>query len=157
MIGLPGQTIEDLADDILFFQEEDVDMIGMGPFIPHHQTPMSKWREADDGDRKNPLQLGLLMIAATRLVLKDVNIASTTALQALDPLGREKGLEFGANIIMPQLTPTHVRKDYLLYDGKPCLDESAQHCKSCIEMRIRSVGRVVGFNEWGDSRHIKRI
>jgi len=157
MIGLPGQTAENLADDILFFKEMDVDMIGMGPYIPHHETPMGRWNDKKGSIPRNPLQLALLMIAVTRLVLKDVNIASTTALQALDPLGREKGLRFGANVIMPQLTPARVRRDYLLYDGKPCLDETAEQCKSGIEERIQAAGRIVGYNEWGDSRHMRRI
>ena len=93
------------------------------------------------------------MIAATRIALKNVNIASTTALQAMDPLGREQGLSFGANVIMPQATPLHVRREYLLYEGKPCIDESASQCKGCLENRITSVGRRVGRNAWGDSRH----
>jgi biotin synthase len=154
MIGLPGQTIEDLADDILFFSTMDIDMIGMGPFIPHPETPL--WGEpvADVPER---VQLALLMIAATRLKLRDVNIASTTALQALDPVGREKGLKFGANVIMPQMSPTDVRADYQLYPGKPCLDENAKECQSCLNMRIEFAGRKIGLYAWGDSQHaVKR-
>ena len=153
MIGLPGQTLEDLADDLLFFKTMDIDMIGMGPYIVHRDTPMASWSTAADRTPLQRFELSLRMIAAARLLLKDVNIAATTALQALDPTGREQGLSFGANVIMPQLTPTEVRRDYLLYEGKPCLDESAAQCKGCLEARIRSVGREVGYDEWGDSHH----
>lgn len=154
MIGLPGQTLEDLADDILFFSKMDIDMIGMGPFIPHPGTPLGDEPVAEVPER---VQLALLMIAATRLKLRDVNIASTTALQALDPVGREKGLKFGANVIMPQMSPTDVRADYQLYPGKPCLDENAKECQSCLNMRIEFAGRKIGLYAWGDSQHaVKR-
>ena len=99
------------------------------------------------------VRLALLMIAATRLKLRDVNIASTTALQALDPIGREKGLRFGANVIMPQMTPKEVRRDYQLYPGKPCLDENAQECQSCLGMRIEFAGRKIGLSMPGAIPH----
>ena len=150
MIGLPGQTLRDLADDILFFEKHDIDMIGMGPFIPHPDTPMGAESCPSVDDR---VRLSLLMISATRLKLRDVNIASTTALQALDPIGREKGLQYGANIIMPLVTPDDVRRDYQLYPGKPCLEENAEACLSCLGMRIEFAGRRVGLNAWGDSVH----
>jgi biotin synthase len=150
MIGLPGQTLDDLAADIEFFEEFDVDMIGMGPFIPHDATPMGGLACPDAAER---IRLTLLMIAATRLKLRDVNIASTTALQALDPVGREKGLQFGANVLMPQITPLAVRRDYQLYPGKPCLDDNADACRACIELRIRGINRVAAYDRWGDSVH----
>lgn len=153
MIGLPGQTPEDLADDILFFSKFDIDMIGMGPFIPHPDTPLGDEPVAEVAER---VRLALLMVAATRLKLRDVNIAATTALQALDPVGREKGLRFGANVIMPQMSPTDVRQDYQLYPGKPCLDENAQECQSCLNMRIEFAGRKVGLYAWGDSLHARK-
>jgi biotin synthase len=154
MIGLPGQTPQDLADDILFYKKHDIDMIGMGPFVPDPATPLGRDRCPDIAER---IRLSLLMIAATRLTLRDVNIASTTALQTLDPIGREKGLKFGANVIMPQVTPPEVRKDYQLYPGKPCLDENALECHSCLGMRIAFAGRTIGYNAWGDSAHaVKR-
>ncbi|MBD3316524.1 MAG: hypothetical protein GF344_12115 [Chitinivibrionales bacterium] len=154
MIGVPGQTVEDLADDILFMKDMDIDMVGMGPYIPHRKTPMAC--DDSDGDPRTRFELALRMIAVVRLALKDVNIAATTALQALDPQGRELGLSFGANVIMPQLTPTENRKDYLLYEGKPCVDETATQCKGCLAARIASVGRVVGYDLWGDSNHFWR-
>ena len=153
MIGLPGQTLEDLAGDILFYKKHDIDMIGMGPFVPDPETPLGRESCPDVAER---VRLSLLMIAATRLTLRDVNIASTTALQTLDPIGREKGLKFGANVIMPQVTPLNVRKDYQLYPGRPCLEESAGECNSCLGTRIAFAGRTVGYNSWGDSVHAKR-
>lgn len=151
MIGLPGQTAADLADDILFFKTMDVDMIGMGPWIPHEDSPLS----SENYSRQAQLELGLKMIAATRLYLKNVNIASTTALQALSNTGRELGLQAGANIIMPNITPTKYRGNYQLYNGKPCLDDEAEHCQSCLEKRIRSIGETIGYGQWGDSPHAK--
>lgn len=152
MIGLPFQTHEDLVEDILFFQQVDSDMIGMGPYVPHAGTPLIHG-EPDPGGN---FRLGLVMIALTRLLLKDVNIAAATALQTLDPLGREKGVQAGANIIMPNMTPTDYRKLYQLYDNKPCLDENARQCKSCLERRIQAAGAEIGYGEWGDSAHFLR-
>lgn len=154
MIGFPGQTISDLADDIIFFREIDADMIGMGPYIEHKDTPLSG--ALANYNNEEHLELGLRMIAATRIFLKDVNIASTTALQALKTNGRELGLLAGANIIMPNLTETQYRPFYKLYDGKPCLDENSSMCKSCLKRRIESIGETIAFGEWGDSPHAKK-
>ncbi|NOY23599.1 MAG: [FeFe] hydrogenase H-cluster radical SAM maturase HydE [Acidobacteria bacterium] len=154
MIGLPGQTEEDLAEDILFFKKLDVDMIGMGPYIVHHDTPMAG--KSPEFNPVRQLRLGLNMIAATRLALKDVNIAATTALQALDPRGRELGLQAGANIIMPNITYTRYRSSYQLYDNKPCLDENAGLCRACLSHRITGIGEDIGYNEWGDSPHFAK-
>jgi biotin synthase len=156
MIGLPGQSIEDLANDILFFKQIDADMIGMGPYIVHKDTPFAKYEEYFIENKRKIYLMSLKMIAVTRLVLKDVNIASTTALQALYPFGREEGLRFGANVVMPLLTPSKYRKNYMLYDGKPCVDEFANDCGECIISRIEKLGRQIGFNLWGDSVHFKR-
>jgi biotin synthase len=153
MIGLPGQTLEDLAGDILFFKAQDVDMIGMGPYIIHRQTPMNVHEREIAARKREIFGLALRMIAVTRLVCRDVNIASTTALQAMEPSGRETGLLHGANVVMPQATPGRVRKEYQLYEGKPCLDEKAEQCGSCLESRIRSIGREIAPDKWGDSRH----
>ena len=155
MIGLPGQTLDMLADDVVFFHRFDIDMIGMGSYISHAATPMAGWPNPDWPPAR-AFQTALLMVAAVRISLKDVNIAATTALQAMDPVGREKGLQFGANVIMPQLTPTEHRGDYLLYENKPCIDEDKSECRRCLERRIQSVGRTLAINEWGDSRHFAR-
>ncbi len=96
------------------------------------------------------------MIAATRIVLEDVNIAATTALQAIHPFGREAGLRFGANVLMPLATPEQVRGDYLLYEEKPCIDEESGACAACLLGRARSAGREVVLNAWGDSPHFAR-
>jgi biotin synthase len=152
MIGLPGQTIDDLVDDVLFFRDIGADMIGMGPYIPHTQAPLLQGETIPDATTR--LQLALCMIAATRLLLPEINIAATTALQTLAPDGREQGLRFGANVIMPQATPPRVRRQYTLYDGKPCLDDNADQCAACLEGRVNSVGRKLSRNEWGDSRRI---
>lgn len=154
MIGIPGQTIENLADDILFFQKIGADMIGMGPYIPHEQTPMAVYKEELNSKYESSFLLSLKMIAVTRLVLRDVNIAATTALQALKYDGREHGLRFGANVVMPQLTPQEFRKEYMLYENKPCIDENAEQCKNCLTKRIQSVGREVAIDIWGDRRMV---
>lgn len=154
MIGLPGQSLEHLADDILFFKKAGVDMIGMGPFIVHEQTPFSTYK--DETRLETNFLNTLKMIAVTRLVLKDVNIAATTALQAIQHDGREQGLKFGANVVMPQITPEKFRKQYLLYAGKPCIDENAELCKACLTRRIQSVGRSVAVDIWGDRRPVQK-
>lgn len=150
MIGLPGQTIEMLADDIRFFKSFDIDMVGMGPYIVHPHAPMAHLGMLE---KKPLMQLALKMIAVTRLVLKDVNIAATTALQALYPDGREQGLSFGANVTMPNATPNAVRKYYQLYADKPCINENSNDCRSCLLRRVEATGRSVKFNCWGDAPH----
>jgi biotin synthase len=152
MIGLPGQSAEQLARDILFFEQEKVVMIGMGPFIPHGETPLRNAIRNFAWKRHAQLALALRMIAATRLYLPDVNIAAATALQTLAPDGREQGVMAGANVIMPNLTDPKYRSSYQLYDGKPCLDESATRCCGCLEARITSLGETIGFGLRGDSR-----
>mgnify|MGYP001164689391 CR=1 FL=1 len=154
MIGLPFQTISDLADDLAFFRDFDIDMAGMGPYIEHPDTPLFRHR-----DTLLPLatrfDLSLKMVAILRIMMKNINIAATTAMQTIDPQGREKALMVGANVIMPNLTPVKYRQDYLLYENKPCLDEEAEDCKSCLEARIHMAGDTIGYGEWGDSRHYK--
>lgn len=153
MIGVPGQTVDILADDILFFKKLDIDMLGMGPFIVHKETPMNKYFEENLSNKEEIFKLSLKMIAVSRIVLKDVNIASTTALQAMYQEGRDEGLNYGANVIMPLLTPMNVRKNYKLYEGKPGLDNDRDDCIECIESSINKIGRKIGYNEYGDSKH----
>jgi biotin synthase len=152
MIGLPFQTLSDLADDLLFFKLFDIDMAGMGPYIEHMDTPLYKYRE-NLLPLKERFDLSLKMVAILRIMMKNINIAATTAMQTIDPQGREKALMVGANVIMPNLTPQKYRQDYLLYENKPCIDEEAEDCKSCLETRIHMAGDTVGYGEWGDSRH----
>lgn len=155
MIGLPYQTYEDLAHDVQFFYDEDIDMIGMGPYIPHSDTPLAS--SVPEYDEESQLTLALKMIAISRIMLKDINIASTTALQALRDDGRELGLLAGANIIMPNITDPKYRTNYQLYDGKPCLDENASLCRNCLERRVSKIGETIGYDQWGDSPHFKGL
>ncbi len=155
MIGLPNQTEENLVDDILFYKEHDIDMIGMGPYIISNNTPMGIKYNDSVMSKEKRVEYTLKMIALTRIYLKDVNIAATTALQGLDPLGREKGLKAGANILMPITTIAEHRAKYQLYDDKPCIDDTADQCKKCLSGRVKSVGDEIGYNEWGDSHHFK--
>ena len=149
-----------MANDIFFYETMEIDMIGMGPYIYHGDTPLG--REVaeqnlnSEEEKARRFELGLKMIAVTRLYLKDVNIAATTALQALNPLGREMGLRAGANILMPIITIEEHRAKYQLYENKPCIDDNADKCKLCLTGRVRSVGDVVGFGEWGDSPHYQK-
>jgi biotin synthase len=155
MIGLPFQTLEHLAGDLLFLKELDVDMVGMGPFIEHEDTPLFEFKD-QLWPKKERFDVSLKMVALLRIMMKDINIAATTAMQAIDAQGREKALKVGANIIMPNLTPLKYREDYLLYEDKPCLDEDASECRNCLEARIHMAGDEIGFGEWGDSKHFAK-
>lgn len=152
MIGLPFHTIENLADDLLWIKQMDIDMVGMGPYIEHPDTPLYKFK-----DVLLPLEerfnLSLKMIAILRILMKDINIAAPTALQAIDKLGREKGIKVGANIVMPNITPGIYRNDYKLYENKPCVDDAAEDCKNCLEARIQLTGDTIGYGEHGNSKH----
>jgi biotin synthase len=133
MVGLPGQGNEDLARDLIFLKEIKPQMIGIGPFIPHPNTPLGTFQGGT-------VEKTLILLALTRLLLPDVLLPSTTAMGTLDPLGREKALKVGANVVMPNLSPVDVRAKYELYQGKICTgDESAQG-RACIERRSNSAG-----------------
>lgn len=149
MIGIPGQTLEDLCADIRLFQKIDADMIGMGPYLMSEGADL---RSLGQKDAKALLQLSLNMIAVTRLVMGNINIAAATALQVLHPEGREKGVEYGANVVMPNLTPLMYREGYQLYDKKPGLKDDPQTFAAGLEQRINSRGRKVGWNLSGSSR-----
>ncbi len=152
MVALPFQTYEDLADDLLFFQNFDVDMVGMGPYIEHSDTPLFGVK-AELMPLIDRFDLTMKMIAVLRIMMKDINIAAATALQAIDPIGREKAIRVGANIIMPNITPSENRKNYQLYDNKPCIDEGADDCTTCMEERIQLSGDEIGYGLRGDSPH----
>lgn len=155
MIGLPFQTPEDLAGDLLFMKEFDIDMCGMGPYIEHADTPLIEFT-----DQLLPLKerfdLTLKMIAVLRIMMKDINIVAATALQAIDPIGREKAVRIGANILMPNITPGKYRDSYKLYNNKPCTDDSAEDCQSCLEARVSLADAEVIYGEWGDSQHFEK-
>lgn len=152
MIGLPFQTMDDLASDLLFMKEFNIDMCGMGPYIEHADTPLMIYA-ADLLPLKERFDLTLKMIAIIRIMMKDINIVAATALQAIDPVGREKAIKIGANIIMPNITPGRYRDSYKLYDNKPCTDESAEDCQSCLEARVSLADSEIVYGEWGDSQH----
>ncbi|KZL93305.1 [FeFe] hydrogenase H-cluster radical SAM maturase HydE [Clostridium magnum] len=136
LVGLPGQTIESLANDILFFKEIEADMIGIGPFIPNEDTPL---KDAKGGD----FTLSLKVMAITRLLMPDINIPATTAMESLNKNGRIIALKSGANVVMPNVTEGEYRKLYALYPGKICTGDTPAHCRGCITGKIKSIGRVV--------------
>jgi len=155
MIGIPGQTWGDLADDIETFRTLDLDMIGIGPFIPHGGTPLgsndAELRAPDGEQVPNTELMTYKVIALARIACPDANIPSTTALATLNtPTGRELGLSRGANIVMPNLTPKKYRAMYEIYPAKACIDETAADCRACMHRRIISIGREVGSGQ-GDS------
>jgi biotin synthase len=152
MIGLPFQTTDDLAGDLLFMKEFDIDMCGMGPYIEHADTPLIAF-SGDLLPLSERFDLTLKMIAVMRIMMKDINIVAATALQAIDPIGREKAVKIGANILMPNITPGKYRDNYKLYDNKPCTDDSAEDCQSCLEARVSLADSEVIYGEWGDSHH----
>ncbi|MDR2586461.1 MAG: [FeFe] hydrogenase H-cluster radical SAM maturase HydE [Prevotellaceae bacterium] len=152
MIGLPGQSVFDLADDLLFFKELDIDMVGMGPYLEHKDTPLFALRDQLIPQDKR-LILTLKMISLLRLIMKDINIAATTALQAIDPLGRERAVLAGANIIMPNMTVPQFRPNYQIYNNKPGINEDAELSKSKLERNLAEMGIKIAWDEWGDSLH----
>lgn len=152
MIGLPFQTYEDLASDLLFMRNFDIDMVGMGPYIEHSNTPLIKYKN-DILPIADRFDLSLKMIAVLRVIMKDINIAASTALQAIDPLGREKAVQAGANVIMPNITPGIYRDDYYLYDNKPRTGDSLDDCIESLKKSLKEVNAVPGYGEWGDSAH----
>lgn len=153
MCALPGQTVEDLARDIVFYGAMDVDMIGMGPYIPAANTPLEVENEECRMTNEERLRLGLKMIAVTRLYLHDVNIAAATALQALQEDGREQGVLAGANVVMPNVTDVQYRRSYQLYANKPNLDENAAAFRDGLDRRLAAIGEHILYDQLGDSRH----
>lgn len=144
LVGLPNQSIESLAQDILFFKEIDADMIGLGPFIPSPQTPLEK---AAGGT----LTMSLKVMALTRLMLPDINIPATTAMETLEPDGRIKALQSGANVVMPNVTDGDCKNKYEIYPGKAGLNNTPEEYKKTITAKIESIGRTIskgfGFHE----------
>lgn len=138
LIGIPGQTLEGLAKEILFCTSLNLDMIGIGPFIPHPDTPF--------GETTNPFEKEVFfkVISIIRLLNPKAHIPSTTAFDAIQPNGRNLLLQRGANVFMPNATPQKYRKFYQLYPNKPCVDESGEDCAKCVKGRIISIGRKIG-------------
>ncbi len=136
MVGAPHQTIEHLADDVEFYRDFQPDMAGIGPYIPHPDTPFA-------GSPAGTVEMTLKMVALTRIVTRDALLPATTAIGSIDDLGREKALEAGADVVMPNYTPLKYRVHYEIYPNKRCISEDPEHCHGCMRMRIQSVGRVV--------------
>jgi len=155
MVGIPGQTWNTLADDILRFRAFDMDMIGVGPFLPSPRTPLGgaaaqAFLASAEDQVPNDELTTLKTVALTRLVCPDANIPSTTALATLDRAqGRELALARGANVVMPNVTPLQYRARYEIYPGKACVNETAAACQGCLEGRIRRLGRRVGKGPGG--------
>ena len=146
MIGAPGQNKMHLVEDLHFLQELRPHMIGIGPFIPHKDTPFH-------AEPSGTLEDTLHMLAILRLIFPNVLLPATTALGTIHPQGRELGILAGANVIMPNLSPVNVRGKYLLYDGKICTGDEAAECHSCLERRMERIGYHISVDK-GDSKVI---
>lgn len=149
MVGSPGQTSSQLAEDLLFLHALQPQMVGIGPFIPHHDTPFAS-------EKSGTAELTLFMLALIRLMLPSVLLPATTALGTIDPAGREKGVLAGANVVMPNLSPREVRDKYLLYDNKICTGDEAAECRHCIDNRMNTIGYQIVVSR-GDSKQKKEI
>ena len=146
MVGSPFQTTKSIIDDLKFIRDLNPHMVGIGPFIPHKNTPFKAYEQGS-------LDLTLKLLSVIRLMLPNVLLPSTTALGTIHPLGREKGVLAGANVVMPNLSPRNVRKKYLLYDNKICTGDEAAECIVCMKNRMKSIGYKVVVNR-GDYKEI---
>ncbi|MDI9510277.1 MAG: [FeFe] hydrogenase H-cluster radical SAM maturase HydE [Clostridiales bacterium] len=147
MVGSPFQTTQCLVEDLLFIQDLNPHMVGIGPFIPHHGTPFAD-KEA------GTLELTLFLLALIRLMLPNVLLPATTALGTINPKGRELGILAGANVVMPNLSPIGVREKYLLYDNKICTGDEAAECRYCMEKRMEAIGYHLAVSR-GDHKSIQ--
>lgn len=145
MVGLPNQSVESIAEDLIFLKDIEVDMSGIGPFIPHPQTPLSK-------EQGGSLNLALRTMAVMRLLLPDINIPATTAMETLHPQGRIMALQAGANVVMPNVNSGEYRKLYQLYPGKNNADVATVHAQSDIGQKISSIGRKIGQGYGGHKK-----
>lgn len=150
MVGLPFQTLDHLASDLLFFKTMDVAMVGMGPYIPHPDTPLYRFKDLvpPASERMN---LTLKMIAILRIMMPEINMVAATANQTVDPQGREKAITAGANVIMPNLTPGEYRESYFIYPDKACVKDRPDQCQTCLDIRLAAIGHKILYNAWGDS------
>lgn len=152
MIGLPFQTIEDLADDLLLIKHMEIDMVGMGPYLEHANTPLYQQK-----DNLMPLMdrfaLSIRMIAVLRMMMPTINIASTSALESIVPLGREWGLKAGANVLMPNLTPANYKSHYMLYENNSCTEEQSNKSTGSLIKKLKIAGEEIAWNDFGDSKH----
>ena len=146
MVGLPGQTADILSNDVIWLYQLGAEMIGVGPFIPHNETPLAN---TPGGSVASTLRL----VAVLRLVFPDAHLPATTAMGSLDPFGREQALQAGANVLMPNITPVNYRPKYEIYPGKICQTDDATHCKNCLTGRIHAIGRTISTTHG----HVKRV
>lgn len=146
MVGSPGQTARELAKDLKFVEEFRPAMCGIGPFIPHKDTPFG-------GQPGGSVELTCYMLSILRLIQPNLLLPATTALGTLDPLGREKGIQSGANVVMPNLSPVSVRKKYMLYDNKICTGEESAQCRGCLSARMANIGYEI-VTDRGDPKTI---
>lgn len=144
MVGSPYQTTDCIVKDLRFIKDFKPHMVGIGPFIPHKDTPFKE-------EAAGTLELTLYLLAVIRLLLPKVLLPATTALGTISPTGREQGIKAGANVVMPNLSPVGVRKKYSLYDNKICTGEEAAECVNCLKRRIESTGRELTVAR-GDSK-----
>ena len=150
MVGLPFQTLDHLADDLLFFKRLDVAMVGLGPYIPHPDTPLYRHKDLIPSAPER-MDLTLKMIATLRLMMPEINMVAATANQTIDPQGREKAIAAGANVIMPNLTPGEYRESYFIYPDKACVKDQPDQCQTCLDIRLAAIGHRILYNAWGDS------
>ncbi len=144
MVGLPGETEEIRINNAILCYKLKLDMIGIGPFIPHPETPLKK-------SIKHNIGLALKAISLIRLLLPYSNIPATTAIGSIDKEGREKALKSGANVLMPNITPVKYKKNYLLYPDKICIEENGADCIRCLKIKLKKTGKVISY-EKGDSK-----
>ena len=150
MVGLPEQSLNSIAEDLIFLQNLKIDMAGIGPFIPHSQTPL---KDCAGGT----LDLALRTMAVMRLMMPDINIPATTAMESLHTQGRIMALKSGANVVMPNVTEGEYRRLYELYPGKICVNDTPTHCKSCIGIKILSIGRTIGTGYGGHNNKLPHL
>ena len=156
MIGLPFQTVENLADDLLFMKNFDIAMCGMGPYIEHHETPLYAFKDSLM-PLKERFNLSLKMIALLRILMPDINIAATTALQTIEQNGRERAIQIGANVLMPNITPGKYRDNYFLYENKPVSGQSKEDDLKNLEKSLEAINHQIGFGVQGNSKHFSKI
>lgn len=150
MVGLPYQTVDHLAADLLFFKRMDVAMVGLGPYIPHPDTPLYRLKDLVPSAEER-MRMTLKMIAILRIMMPEINMVAATANQTIDPQGREKAIMAGANVIMPNLTPGEYRESYFIYPDKACVKDRPEQCSTCLDIRMAAIGHKILYNAWGDS------
>ena len=150
MVGLPYQTVDHLAADLLFFKRMDVAMVGLGPYIPHPDTPLYRLKDLVPPAEER-MRMTLKMIAILRIMMPEINMVAATANQTIDPQGREKAIMAGANVIMPNLTPGEYRESYFIYPDKACVKDRPEQCSTCLDIRMAAIGHKILYNAWGDS------